>query len=277
MLRQIGFIGLGTMGKPMAMHIAQAGYDLMVHDVRDAPLRDLSAIGAKIAGSGKELAEHSQLIEIAVLDDRQIETSLFGEAGVLAGAKPGSIIAIHSTVLPKTLEAIVENAGAKGIVVVDAPISGGELGAYEKRLCYMVGGTEEAVESCRPVFATSGSQIIHLGGVGAGTVAKIVNQILVCVNMLAVSEGMSVAEKKGLNLKLLHEVIHHSAGQSYMADHWFERMERIARSPEARRHQWEGLFKTLSVALDCAGDLGVSLPGTALTQQLLGSIVGYTK
>jgi 3-hydroxyisobutyrate dehydrogenase-like beta-hydroxyacid dehydrogenase len=118
---------------------------------------------------------------------------------------------------------------------------------------------------------------LHLGEIGTGTAAKIINQILVCINMLAMLEGVSIAQKAGLDLPLLQQVIHHSAGQSYMADHWFERIERVSRSPEALRHQWEGFYKTLSVALECANDLGVSLPGTALTQQLLAKIVGYTK
>jgi 3-hydroxyisobutyrate dehydrogenase-like beta-hydroxyacid dehydrogenase len=141
----------------------------------------------------------------------------------------------------------------------------------------MVGGSRDAVAKCREVFATSGAEILHLGEIGTGTAAKIINQILVCINMLAMFEGVSIAQKAGLDLPLLQQVIHHSAGQSYMADHWFERIERVSRSPEALRHQWEGFYKTLSVALECANDLGVSLPGTALTQQLLVKIVGYTK
>ena len=105
--------------------------------------------------------------------------------------------------------------------------------------------------------------------------AKIINQILVCINMLAMFEGVSLAEKAGLDLKSLQQVLHNSAGQSYMADHWFERIERVSNSPDAPRHQSEGFYKTLSVALECANDLGVFLPGTALTQQLLAKIVGY--
>ena len=275
MIKKVGFIGLGTMGKPMALNIAQAGYDLIVYDIRDERLREFNEAGAKIARSAKEVAECSDLIAIAVLDDIQIEAALFGEAGVFAGAKPGTIVAIHSTVLPKTLTRIVERAVAQNAIIVDAPISGGEIGAYQKKLCYMVGGTRESIDQCREVFATSGNEIIQLGDVGSGTAAKIINQVLVCVNMLAMFEGVSLAERAGLDLKMLQRVLRSSAGQSYMADHWFERLERIARSPEARYHQWEGLYKTLAVALEYAYDLGLSLPGTALTQQLLANIVGY--
>jgi len=139
----------------------------------------------------------------------------------------------------------------------------------------MVGGARESIDQCRAVFATSGNEIIQLGDVGSGTAAKIINQVLVCVNMLAVFEGVSLAERAGLDLKMLQRVLHSSAGQSYVADHWFERLERVARSPEARHHQWEGLYKTLAVALEYANNLGLSLPGTALTQQLLANIVDY--
>jgi len=277
MIRKVGFIGLGTMGKPMAINIAKAGFDLMIYDIREEPLRELGTLGVKIARSAKEVGEYADIIEIAVLDDAQVEAVVFGDAGVLMGARAGAIVAIHSTVLPKTLKAITENASSKNIIIVDAPISGGETGAYEQRLCYMVGGSKESVDQCREVFATSGAEILHLGEVGTGTAAKIINQILVCINMLAMFEGVSVAEKAGLDLKLLQKVIHNSAGQSYMADHWFERIERVSQSPDALRHQWEGFYKTLSVALECANDLGVFLPGAALTQQLLAKIVGYNE
>jgi 3-hydroxyisobutyrate dehydrogenase len=277
MIHKVGFIGLGTMGKPMAINIAKAGFDLTVYDVREEPVRDLAQLGAKVAHTAKEVAEYAELVEIAVLDDAQVESVFFRDGGVFSGAKSETMIAIHSTVLPKTLKAIADKAAAKNIIIVDAPISGGETGAYEKRLCYMVGGSRDAVAKCREVFATSGAEILHLGEIGAGTAAKIINQILVCINMLAMFEGVSIAQKAGLDLPSVQQVIHHSAGQSYMADHWFERIERVSQSPEALRHQWEGLYKTLSVALECANDFGVSLPGTALTQQLLAKIIGYTK
>jgi 3-hydroxyisobutyrate dehydrogenase-like beta-hydroxyacid dehydrogenase len=275
MIKKVGFIGLGTMGKPIAMNIAQAGFDLIVYDIREEPLRELSECGAKVARSAKEAAEYGELVEIAVLDDAQVEAALFGETAVFAGAKPGTIVAIHSTVLPKTLKRIVERAVAQNVIIVDAPISGGETGAYQKKLCYMVGGSRDSVDQCRDVFATSGGEIVQLGDVGTGTAVKIINQILVCINLLAMFEGVSLAERAGLDLKTLQRVLHNSAGQSYMADHWFERIERVSRSPEALRHQWEGFYKTLAVALEYANDLGVSLPGTALTQEHLAKIVGY--
>ena len=261
----------------MAINLANAGFDLIVYDIREEPLRELSALGAKIARSAKEVGEYAEIVEIAVLDDAQVEAALFGAAGVLIGAKPGTVVAVHSTILPKTLKKITESASAENIIIVDAPISGGETGAYGKQLCYMVGGPKESVDKCREIFFTSGAAILHLGEVGTGTAAKIINQILVCINMLAMFEGVSIAEKAGLDLRLLQQVIHNSAGQSHMADHWFERIERVSRSSDALRHQWQGLYKTLSVALEYASELGVSLPGTDLTQQLLAKIVGYNQ
>lgn len=277
MIEKVGFIGLGTMGKPMAINIAKAGFDLIAYDIREEPLRELSGWGAKIARSAKEAAEYAELTAIAVLDDLQVDAALFGGSGVFAGAAPGTILAIHSTVSPKTLRRIAQRAAGENVTLVDAPISGGERGAYEKKLCYMVGGTEESITHCRQVFATSAAEIVRLGDPGAGMAAKIINQILVCINLLAMFEGVSLAERAGLDIKMLQKVLHLSAGQSYMADHWLERIERISQSPEALRHQWEGFYKTLAVALEYANELGVSLPGTALTQQLLAKVVGYEK
>lgn len=263
------------MGKPMAMNIAEAGFDLTVYDIREEPLRELKRAGVRIARSAKEAAESAEFVAIAVLDDEQLEATLFGEKGIFAGAKPKTIVAIHSTILPKTLRKIAAKAAAESVVLVDAPISGGETGAYQKTLCYMVGGPKDSVDHCREVFATSAAEIFHLGDIGTGTAAKIINQILVCINLMAMSEGVSVAERAGLDVKMLQRVLQKSAGQSYMADHWFERIERVSRSPEALRHQWDGFYKTLAVALEYATDLGVSLPGAALAQEQLAKIIGY--
>jgi 3-hydroxyisobutyrate dehydrogenase-like beta-hydroxyacid dehydrogenase len=142
----------------MAINIVEAGFDLIVYDIRDEPLRELSKLGATVARSAKEAAEYADLIEIAVLDDKQVEAALFGDAGVFAGATPGTMVAVHSTVLPKTLRKIAERAAERNLFIVDAPISGGVTGAYEKRLCYMVGGAKESVDRCREVFATSGAE-----------------------------------------------------------------------------------------------------------------------
>ena len=160
---KIGFIGLGTMGKPMAVNIAKAGFDLTVYDLRAEPCADLALLGAKAASSAREVAERSDIIEIVVVDDEQTERVIAGEEGLIHGARSGSIVAVHSTILPVTVRKIAAWCGGTGVDVIDAPVSGGQKGAQDKELCYMVGGGAEVLEKCRPVFATSARHIFHLG------------------------------------------------------------------------------------------------------------------
>src|SRR5262245_26068217 len=222
MTTRVGFVGLGNIGKPMAINVAKAGFDLMVYDLREEPCKELAAAGAKVARSAQEIGAHGEIIELVVVDDAQVEAVTLGEGGVLNGAKPGSIIAIHSTVHPKTVRKIAELAQARGVGVIDAEVSGGGAGAQAKTLCYMVGGAKALLERCRPVFATSGANILHLGGLGSGAIAKLAHNLIVYVNMLAASEGMRLAEKAGLDLKALQDVVHVSAGQSRVADNWLQ-------------------------------------------------------
>ncbi len=273
MATRVGFIGLGNIGKPMAVNVATAGFDLMVYDVREEPLTELAALGATVAHSPREIGAHGEIIELVVVDDAQVEAVTLGEGGVLSGAKPGSIIAIHSTVHPKTVRKIAELAKARGVDVIDAQVSGGERGAQAKTLCYMVGGDKALFERCRPVFATSGANIFHLGELGAGAIAKLAHNLIVYVNMLAASEGMRLTEKAGLDLKALQEVVHVSAGQSRVADNWLQQR----RLKEAYTSGPQGLMqlihKDLRLALELGHDIGLPLPGAALTQQLIDRVL----
>jgi 6-phosphogluconate dehydrogenase (decarboxylating) len=136
MAKRVGFIALGHISKPMAINIAKGGFDLMVYDLRDEPMRELSASGARAARSADEVGAHVEIIEVVVVDDTQVEAALLGEGGVFSGAKRGSIIAIYSTVYPRTVRKLAEPAGAKDSTVIDAEVSGGERGAIAKSLCY---------------------------------------------------------------------------------------------------------------------------------------------
>jgi len=273
MATRVGFIGLGNIGKPMAVNVATAGFDLMVYDVREEPLTELAALGATVAHSPREIGAHGEIIELVVVDDAQVEAVTLGEGGVLSGAKPGSLIAIHSTVHPKTVRKIAELAKARGVDVIDAQVSGGERGAQAKTLCYMVGGDKALFERCRPLFATSGANIFHLGELGAGAIAKLAHNLIVYVNMLAASEGMRLAEKAGLDLKALQDVVHVSAGQSRVADNWLQQRrlkEAYTSGPQGLRQL---IHKDLRLALELGHDLGLPLPGAALTQQLLNKVL----
>ncbi len=273
MATRVGFIGLGNIGKPMAVNVATAGFALMVYDVREEPLKELAALGAAVAHSPREIGAHGEIIELVVVDDAQVEAVTLGEGGVLSGARPGSVIAIHSTVHPKTVRKIAELAQARGVGVIDAEVSGGERGAQAKTLCYMVGGDKALFERCRPVFATSGANIFHLGDLGAGAIAKLAHNLIVYVNMLAASEGMRLAEKAGLDLKALQDVVHVSAGQSRVADNWLQQRRLKEVYTSGPQGLMQLIHKDLRLALELGHDLGLPLPGAALTQQLIDRVL----
>ncbi len=263
---KVGFIGLGEQGKPLALNVASGGFDLMAHDLRRAPVDELVARGARAAHSAREVGAHGDIIEVIVVDDAQVETVVLGEDGALAGARAGSVIAIHSTVRPATVRKIGERAAARGVAVIDAAVSGGPRGARARTMCYMVGGDKEALERCRPVFATSASTIVHMGTLGAGMAAKLAHQVVLCINMLAAHEGTELARRAGLDPAALSEAIHAGAAQSRIADHW-------TRGRPAT--QTGVLFdKDLGLALELAGDLGAEMPAAALTRQMLHRILG---
>lgn len=262
---RVGFIGLGTQGKPLAANIARSGFDLTVYDVRPEPLADLAAAGAKTARSARDVARDCDAILVCVLNDVQLESALLGPEGALAAAKPGTIIAIHSTVDPASIARVAEAAKAKQIEVLDAPVSGGEVGARARTMSYMVGGSEHALEKCRPIFEASGNKITHTGALGSGIRAKLAHQLIICVNMLAAYEGMSLGLKAGLAPELLQKVVSEGAAQSRIADRWFQ----LKLGPHAQ----QVFYKDLQLCLKYARDLGLSAPGAALAQQLLDRIV----
>jgi 3-hydroxyisobutyrate dehydrogenase-like beta-hydroxyacid dehydrogenase len=208
-----------------------------------------------------------------VVDDAQVEAVTLGEGGVLNGAKPGSVIAIHSTVHPKTVRKVAELAKAKGVDVIDAQVSGGERGAGAKTLCYMVGGDKALFERCRPVFATSGANILHLGDLGSGAIAKLAHNLIVYVNMLAASEGMRLAEKAGLDPKVLQDVVRVSAGQSRVADNWLQQRKLRDTYTTGPQGLMQLIHKDLRLALELGHDIGLALPGAALTQQLIERVL----
>jgi 3-hydroxyisobutyrate dehydrogenase-like beta-hydroxyacid dehydrogenase len=269
---RVGFIGLGAMGKPMAANIARAGFELTVCDLREEPCKELAALGATVVPSPREVAERSDIIEMAVVDDAQAEQVVTGEHGVIHGAPAGSIVAIHSTILPATARKIAARCSASGVAVIDVPMSGGQKGAEEQRLAYMAGGEAAALEKCWPVFVTSAKHIFHLGELGMGATAKMLIQIVVCLNMVAAHESELLCDKIGLDFKKFQEVLHVSSGQSRVLDTW-QQFKRPGESEAVRRHRAEVFAMSLAPALELAREVGASLPGTALAQSLLNRIL----
>jgi 3-hydroxyisobutyrate dehydrogenase-like beta-hydroxyacid dehydrogenase len=271
---KIGFIGLGRIGKPMAVNILKAGFDLSVYDLRAEPVRELAELGAKAAHSLKEVAEGANIIELAVVDDAQVEEALVGDEALIEGADSGTVVVIHSTVQPETVERIAKIAAAKGVHVIDAPISGGETGARERSLCYMVGGEPMLVERCREVFSTSASEIFHMGALGSGAAAKMIVQVVTCINMLAAHEAELLAGRSGLNFAALQKVMRVSSAQSLVADQWIDRFKLPQDPIEIRLRRTEVFQKSLAPAIETAQRLGLSLSGAILAERLLPQIMG---
>lgn len=264
-MKRVGFIGLGFQGKPLARNIVQAGFPLTVHDVRAEPMQELEAVGAVGAGSPAALAADSEIVIICVVDDAQVLQVLDGPDGVLTGARPGTIVAIHSTILPATMTAAARLAAARQVLVVDAPVSGSAKGAEERTMAYMVGGPAEAIEACLPIFHASGTSVTRTGEVGSATTAKIAHQLVCCVNMMAVAEGLRLGTAAGVSPEVLLQVFHAGFAQSRAADMW----------PELDLHpRATPIFdKDLRAALSLGGEVGVDLPATALCRQTLVEIL----
>jgi 3-hydroxyisobutyrate dehydrogenase-like beta-hydroxyacid dehydrogenase len=270
---KVGFIGLGQIGKPMATNVAVKGFDLMVYDLAEQPMRELAASGAKVAVSPKEVAAHSEILQVAVRDGIQVESLVLGEAGLLEAMNPRSVIAIHSTIHPKIIRNLGEAAEARRVGMIDAAVSGGEDGARAARLTYMVGGDKEWVEKCRAVLAASGENIFHVGELGKGLAAKLCHQLILCTNIISAYEGTYLGEKAGVDLKVLQEIVHLCSAQSKVMDNW----QRYNRSGDPVPPGYDLFHKDLDVVLEFAHDLGISLPGAGLVRQLINPILGIEK
>jgi 3-hydroxyisobutyrate dehydrogenase-like beta-hydroxyacid dehydrogenase len=274
MTTTVGFVGLGRMGKPIAANILAAGFDLMVFDVREEPMRELAQLGANPARGLRELGEHAEIIGVAVVNDSQVEEVVMSDAGLLQSDRRDSIIMIHSTIMPGTVRKLAQAGQGKGVRVVDAPVSGGEAGARERQLCYMVGGEKDVFEKCHPVLAASAADVFHMGELGNGATAKMILQVVVCINMLGAYEAELLANKCGLDFKSLQEVLGVSSGQSFVVDHWLDRFKRPDDPLPVRRRRTEVFYESLVPALRLAKDFDVAIPGATLAQQLLRRMMG---
>jgi len=223
-IRRVGFIGLGSQGGPMARRIAEAGHPTTLWARRREALRPFADTGAAIADSKVRLGAESDLVCICVLDDAAVEDVVTGPDSVLAGMAPGGVIAIHSTVHPDTVRALADRAASKGVSVIDAPVSGGGIAAEQGRLLVMIGGDEEQVGRCRPVFAAYGDPVVHLGPLGAGLRAKLINNLLLTANLGVAERAFALAERLDVHPAQLSVVLANGSGGSFGA--------RLVREPE---------------------------------------------
>jgi 3-hydroxyisobutyrate dehydrogenase-like beta-hydroxyacid dehydrogenase len=273
----VGFIGLGNMGKPMARNLVCDTLEAWVHDVQQAPVDELVALGARSA-TRAEIARHCRVIGLCVRDDRDVEALLYGEEGMLALAAPGTVIAIHSTVTQAGLLRWAKDAAERGVDLIDAPVTRGKLGKEPHFICYMVGGTAEVLERCRPVLETSAESIIHAGPLGAGIALKLCNNMITYLEFIAMSEALAIAERSGLSIEVLADV---GRGNGVIN----ERMVAFASNRSKLREQLGeagfaaafGPFgklgeKDLDAALDTARSLELHLPATALARTMIHDV-----
>ncbi|MBM2810137.1 MAG: 2-hydroxy-3-oxopropionate reductase [Chloroflexi bacterium] len=270
MITRTGYIGLGNIGREIALNVLRGGFDLMVYDLRQEPLDEFAALGAKIAHSPKEVGAHAELVELSVVDDAQVEAAILGEGGVLEGAHPGLIVAVHSTMHPDTVRRVAAKAKEHGVEVIDAAPSRTSEAAPPRFLSYMIGGDPDLVERCRPVFETSAAHIFNVGGVGTGVTAKLAQQVITTVTLLGVSEGRRMAAAAGMDLEVFRQVVAVSSAQSHMADRHLTDVPVKKANPER-----DGWYQGIIPAARLAHDLGVSVPAAALFQQRIPEVFGW--
>lgn len=269
-MERIGFIGLGIMGKPMALRLLKAGYPLTVVERTSAGTQELIAAGAQVRPTPKAVAAASDVIITMLPDSPQVEEVLLGPDGVLAGIYPGGLIIDMSTILPVTAKRVAAAAREVGAASLDAPVSGGELGAQNGTLSIMVGGSETAFERARPIFEKLGKNIVHVGESGAGQVTKAANQVVVAVTIAAVSEALVLAAKAGADPARVREALLGGFAGSRILDLHGNRMLQRNFQPgfKAELHR-----KDLGIILDTARDLGVALPTTGVVTELMDALI----
>lgn len=268
-MANLGFIGIGIMGKPMAGHLLDAGHTVHIYDVVPEGVKELTAKGAVACSNSKEVAQKSDIIFTMVPDTPDVEAVLFGKDGVAEGVKSGSIVVDMSSVSPLATKEFAKKLAAMGVEMLDAPVSGGQVGAQNATLSIMVGGKPKVFEEIKPYFELMGKNIVHIGGNGDGQTCKVANQIVVAETIMAISEALLFASKAGADPGKVREALLGGFAQSRILDLHGKRMIERTFAPGFRiRHQQ----KDLNLALQGARALGLSLPGASIAQELLNAV-----
>lgn len=270
---KIGFVGLGIMGGAMSRNLHRAGYDVTVWNRTAAKMDAAEAEwGAKTATSLKSMAAESEVIITIVGDTPDVTEVIAGEEGILAGARPGTILIDMSTISPEATRELARLAKEKGVMMLDAPVSGGDIGAKNGTLSIMVGGEEEVLSKVRPILEVMGKSIIHCGPIGAGQTVKACNQILCGLNLLAMVEALAFAKKAGVDLEKMIEVTSQGAGGSWALANYGPRVIKGDLDPgfSVRFQQ-----KDLRIVLAEAERMELPLLGTATVQQLLRAVQAH--
>jgi 2-hydroxy-3-oxopropionate reductase len=267
----IGFIGLGIMGRPMALNLVKAGHALCVYARRAESMAPLTAAGAIACASPADLARQSDVMFTMVSDTKDVEAVLLGPAGVVEAARPGSVVVDMSTISPSATRAMAERLAEQQVEMLDAPVSGGEVGAINGTLSIMAGGPDSAFDRVRPLFEVMGKNIVHVGGNGAGQVCKSCNQVVIGHTLAGVGEAILLARASGVDPAKVREALLGGFASSRVLEVHGQRMIEGNYAPgfKARLHQ-----KDMRIVLEEADALGIPLPGAAQVAQMINALVG---
>lgn len=268
-MERVGFIGLGIMGQPMAMNIARAGYRLTVYNRTRAKTEPLRAMGAYVAESPREVAERSDVVIAMLTDGPDVEKILFGERGVVEGSRPGMVFIDMGTNSPDYARSFAERLSRYGVEFLDAPVTGGQKGAIEGTLTIMVGGRYETFKKVEPILRTMGKTIVYVGETGSGQLMKLLNQIVVAINMVALVEAMALARKAGVDFEKLYQVLSSGAANSFTVQYYMPKIMKKDLEPGFRASH---LKKDLRYALELAAKHSVPLPLASLALQLYSAM-----
>ena len=268
---KIGFVGLGIMGRPMALNLIKGGHDVTVWARRAESMQPLLAAGAKAAASPADAARGNALVISMVADAPDVAEVMLGEQGVAKGAGPGLVAVDMSTIAPAAARDIAAGLAAAGVDFMDAPVSGGEVGAIAGTLSIMAGGSDAAFAVAQPAFACMGKNIVHVGASGAGQVTKAANQIVTGMGVLAVAEAMAFASKNGVDRAKVREALLGGFAYSKILENHGQRMLDRNFKPGFKSWMHE---KDLNIVMQTAHELGLCLPGSAATAQMFNAMVG---
>jgi len=268
-MRKIGFIGLGIMGKPMARNLLKAGYPLTVYDIVPDKAEEVVEAGAKAGSSSKEVAEKSEVIITMLPNSPDVKEAVLGKNGVLEGAKSGTILIDMSSIAPLASKEVAEKAKEKGVTVLDAPVSGGEPKAIEGTLAIMVGGPQETFDEVEDILSVMGASVTRVGEIGSGNMTKLANQIIVALNIAAMSEAMVLAAKAGVNAEKVFQAIRGGLAGSTVLD---AKMPLVLEGNFKPGFRIELHIKDLANALDTAHEVGVPVPLSSAVMEVMQAL-----
>ena len=269
---RVGFIGLGIMGLPMATNILKAGYPLTVYNRTISKAESLRGFGAYVAGSPREVAQRSDVVISMVTDAPDVEQVLFGVDGVVEGGRMGLIFIDMSTNSPESARSFSKRLLDYGIEFMDAPVTGGDKGAREGALTIMVGGRLESFQRVKPILEAMGKTIVYCGEVGSGQMIKLCNQVVVGLNMLAITEALMLARRAGIDENILFTVLSTGAANSFTVQYYLPKILKRDFEPGFKASH---LKKDLKYVIDTASKLNIPLPGVSILLQLYNSLVSH--